>query len=101
MKKYSTFPEWNARSVKMVCVEYDFYTRGTNDDYNKMLAFVEKHPFPSYADVMIVAIDIFVHTDRSVYEYESDDTILHGILADLWRKAITMRCSLFEEGDEE
>lgn len=57
---------WTASRVRELCITQNYYTRGDNDDYEKMLQYVKKHN-PNTETLYHVARDIVDHSDLSRY----------------------------------
>lgn len=54
---------WCMDDVRNFCIRHDYYTYGCNEDYSKMLWYVEKHNVnPTINDIYTVALDIFEHS---------------------------------------
>ena len=65
---------WSMKDVRRECVENNWYTRGTNKDYDKMLEFVSAKE-PTNANMLKVASDILEHSNTE----DSIDFILYCI----------------------
>lgn len=61
--------KWDSFDVQRVCIKHELYTRGTNDDFRKMLDFVHKKN-PTTRNIYLVAKDIWEHS-------KTDSTIGH------------------------
>ena len=72
--KIKEFREWAMEDVRRECVENNWYTHGTNKDYDKMLAFVSAKE-PTNANMLKVASDILEHSTTE----DSIDFILYCI----------------------
>ncbi len=60
----------NRDSVREVCVENDFYTCGSNEDYEKILTKVdEKKNGMTAEEVSEIAKDIAAHTDGEDFKF--------------------------------
>jgi hypothetical protein len=53
--------KWDIFDVQNVCIKHELYTRGTNDDCQKMLDFVHKKN-PTTRNLYLVAKDILEHS---------------------------------------
>lgn len=63
---------WSSCSVREMCIKYDLYTYGDNEEYSKMLDYVHYHDNPSNDDIYEVAKDIVNHCDpKDGYNIES------------------------------
>lgn len=60
--KIRTFQGWSPEGVRQVCIQFDWYTRGCNEEYDKMLDYVRAHPDPTLEDIYFVAKDIMEHS---------------------------------------
>ena len=49
-----------------MCIDHDFYTKGSVEDYSKMLNYIDCKE-PTDAVLYIVAKDIVKHSDLSAY----------------------------------
>lgn len=58
---------WSSESVRECCIRNDFYTCGDNEDYMKMLQFVEDSQV-TIANLYRVAKDIYEHSDEQTIE---------------------------------
>ena len=65
---------WSVKAIRMECVQYGWYTKGTNEDYEKMLEFVSAKE-PTNANMLKVATDILEHSDTG----DSIDFVLYCI----------------------
>ena len=61
-----TTKTWSSWDVRNMCVRENFYTCGNNEDYSKMLDYVNEHKNPEDMDIYIVAKDILKHTDENL-----------------------------------
>lgn len=52
---------WNSRSMRELCIECQWYTHGTNAEYDKMLLFVDTH-LPTDRNIEKVAYNILTHS---------------------------------------
>jgi len=48
---------WSSEGIRNMCIAHSYYTRGTNDQYEKMLEFVRTH-CPMKANVYKVAKEV-------------------------------------------
>lgn len=76
---------WTAYDVRCYCVNRNFYTRGDNDAYGKMLDFVRDNP-PTARNVELVAIDIISHSS-SLYSIFHDGDI-DAIANEIWNDVV-------------
>lgn len=56
--------DWSCSSVREACVRCGWYTCGTSQDYESMLAFVDSHK-PTDCNITKVAEDIFYHSTKN------------------------------------
>ena len=77
--------EWHPESVRMLCVKQQWYTCGTNKEYDHMLEYVRNNK-PVLSNIFIVAKDIFDHSENDDYGYE--DEVIESIMFLLNSEAI-------------
>ena len=68
MFKFERF--WDSKSVREATLKFGWYTRGDNDNYRKMLDFVDSHK-PTDNNISKVVEDIFNHSDQDGRDLES------------------------------
>ena len=51
----------SSRKVQQLCIEYDLYTYGTNQEYSKMLTMCDNAQHAS--DVYTISYDIVMHSE--------------------------------------
>lgn len=61
-----TEKNWLASDVRHACIENNWYTRGTCEEYENMLNMVEKC-YPTDALIFYVAEDIFEHSNQDYW----------------------------------
>ena len=61
MKKLAVRESWSYDDIREMCIRENFYTRGTCDEYETMLNFVETSE-PTAENVFVVATDIAKHS---------------------------------------
>ena len=66
--------QWTMEAIRSECIENGWYTKGTNEDYEKMLAFVSAKE-PTNTNMLKVATNIFEHSNTG----DSIDFILYCI----------------------
>lgn len=49
--------------LRRLCIKNNWYTRGTNEEYEKMLTFVDACDNVTTADIVKIATDIICHSD--------------------------------------
>lgn len=86
-------------AVRDLCIKHNYYTRGNNAEYSRLLALADDcgATGTTAADIDCMARDIFAHSnvERMRREYGEDDSaILCNIAFNLCREAIY---SIFEE----
>lgn len=74
MTKIREIREWSSNSVRAMCIKHEFYARGDNEAYSKMLNYVNAHREPTLEDMVNVASDIIAHSD---YEGEIADMMFN------------------------
>lgn len=62
------FITWD--DVRSLCITKRWYTRGTNEQYSELAAFVEDLEEATTADLVIIANDILEHSDTK-YDLEA------------------------------
>ena len=65
---------WHPERVQQCCIENDWYTRGTNAEYEKMLDFVRDSK-PTISNIFTVAKDIYSHSDFDS-RYDAEDEVI-------------------------
>lgn len=87
--KIETIRFWHPAKVREICIEQNWYTRGTNSEYSAMLGMVrDGDPTPEM--IWKVADDIFHHSDQS-YWYDggcSEDEAVESIMFEIERSAV-------------
>lgn len=69
---------WHPERVQQCCIENQWYTRGTNAEYEKMLDFVRDSK-PTISNVFTVAKDIYSHSDFDS-RYDAEDEVIEAIM---------------------
>ena len=77
---------WCLDDVRSLCIERDYYTRGTCKDYDKMLHFVATHE-PTKMNIYKVAKDIVEHSNLDRYSEEREELIA-GVMYDITDYAV-------------
>lgn len=72
---------WDSYRVRNMCIKHDYYTRGDNEAYRKMLEFVDANS-PNKTNIYKVAKDIVSHSDMDSYIGE-DAELIQGVMYDL------------------
>ena len=64
-------------SVRRLCIDNDWYTRGNNEDYKKLLDYVASKRTFTLNDIKKVAINIYNHSDIDTLanEYGCDNEL--------------------------
>lgn len=57
---------WKSYDVRKVCVENNWYTHGTVEEYENMLNMVDNFR-PSDLRIFLVALDIFNHSNQNYW----------------------------------
>lgn len=73
---------WNASSVRVMCITHEWYTRGGNEAYAKMLAFVHDNE-PTTENIYWVAKDIFDHSSEYMLDGADIGSIMYSIGAEV------------------
>lgn len=73
------FKFWSSDKVKAVCIIHGLYTKGTNEDYEHMLSWVDRF-YPNTENIYSIAEDIAAH---------SSDRPLASIMYALANEAVT------------
>lgn len=55
-------PHWTVSDVREACIRNNLYTRGTNEEYEKMFDIVRRCPKPGDIGIWSVAKDIAEHS---------------------------------------
>ena len=55
-------PHWTVSDVREACIINDLYTRGTNEEYEKMFDIIRRCPEPGDIGIWRVAKDIAEHS---------------------------------------
>ena len=64
MKQYKEIRKIRARALRQLCIEYEWYTSGDNDEYGHLLYdLAENKENLSTADIIEIAADIMAHSD--------------------------------------
>lgn len=77
---------WHPERVRECCIENQWYTRGTCEEYDQMLDFVRDNK-PTIGNVFTVAKDIYLHSDFDS-RYDAEDEVTEAIMFHLNREAI-------------
>ena len=54
--------KWSADSIRTMCINCDFYTKGNNEEYSKMLNEVDSIAFPTDEDILKISANIESHS---------------------------------------
>lgn len=60
--KIETIRKWNTSDIRSLCIRANYYTYGTNEDYENLFDFVRNNE-PSLENVYHVAMDIVRHSN--------------------------------------
>lgn len=74
---------WQPADVRRVCINFDYYTCGDNEEYDTMLEFVRAHK-PTTNNILWVANDICNHSDLHRYNAtytEKIESIMYNLYA--------------------
>lgn len=73
MKKYKEIRRISADNLRRLCIAQEWYTRGTNQDYDHLLIdLAENKENLTTADIIEIAEDIAAHSDLSEVCPEED-----------------------------
>lgn len=87
MAKIEAIQVWSAYEIRSMCVKNDYYTRGDNEAYRKMLNFVSEHK-PTTENIYKVAVDIVAHSDLSE-EGVDDIEMIEGMMFDISKDCVS------------
>lgn len=77
---------WHPERVRQCCIDNQWYTRGTNKDYEVMLDYV-RDTKPTIENIFTVAKDIYDHSDFDS-RFDTEDEVVEAIMFTLNREAI-------------
>lgn len=77
---------WHPKRVRQCCIDNQWYTRGTNKDYEEMLDYV-RDTKPTIENIFTVAKDIYDHSDFDS-RFDTEDEVVEAIMFTLNREAI-------------
>jgi hypothetical protein len=90
MTKINESKIWSADRIWTMCNKHEYYTRGYNEDYSKMLNFVTNHK-PTTNNIYKVAMDIFEHSDINLDHYGVDkDEMIQAIMFDIHNECVSV-----------
>lgn len=72
---------WDSYRVRNMCIKNNYYTRGDNEAYGKMLEFVDTNE-PDNRTIYKVALDIVRHSDMDKYGCEENELVA-GVMYEL------------------
>lgn len=78
---------WIPERVQQCCIAHEWYTRGTCEEYGKLLAHVRDSK-PTILNVFTAAKDIYDHSDFDS-RYDAEDEVIEAIMFHLNCEAIT------------
>lgn len=80
---------WGSYDVRNLCITNNYYTCGNNDEYGRMLLFVDNRK-PTKENIFRVAEDIYNHSGIDLDMYGCDkDEMIAGIMFEISRKCVT------------
>ena len=82
---------WSADDVRAFCIRERLYTRGTNEEYDRMLQSVIDTPHPRLIAIVDLAEDIYCHSDRSVIFDQSESQTIANIANMLANEVLKVR----------
>ncbi len=87
---------WDSMDVRSMCIRENFYTRGSCDDYSKMLEYVETHSAdPSDFEIYAVANNILNHTSKELGQ--TVENIMYILVNDVIRHFYNIEYSEAEQ----
>ncbi len=88
---------WDSHDVRNLCINGGYYTCGTNEEYGKMLQFVQNHK-PTKDNIFRVAEDIYKHSGIDLDTYGvSEDEMIAGLMFEISRKCVTEHFAINRE----
>lgn len=85
---------WDFDFVRRLCIAENWYTSGTNEQYTKMLSFVDDNE-PTMENLILVADDIYLHSESHDGWTEQEE--IENILYLLINKAVTRSITLYNK----
>ncbi len=77
---------WHPERVRQCCIDNQWYTSGTNKEYEEMLDYVRDNK-PTVENLFTVAKDIYGHSDFDS-RYDTEDEVIESIMFTLNREAV-------------
>ena len=75
--KYKMQGSWTVYDIRKMCIQNEFYTCGTNKQYEKLMNFVSDHE-PTMEAIEWVAKDIIDHSSFE-YDYPITSMMFHVV----------------------
>ena len=97
--KIKTSESWSQYDVRNLCIKKDWYVRGSCDEYDKMLNYVNEHYYPKSKDVYNVAKDIFEHSNKDYWIRGgglSEKEAVESIMFELYNDCIFRHFTIIE-----
>ena len=91
-EKITTYQRWCPYDVRSLCIANDWYTCGTNEDYNVMLDFVSKNE-PTVENICWIAKDIISHSKSNM------GLDIEAVMFDIGNRAVQTFYVVKEEGE--
>ena len=85
-KKIHVSATWCWSDIRNICIRENYYTRGSNAEYNALCNYVLRHN-PTTKAIYHAAADIVDHSDLSHYGAGRDDLIA-GVMFEITRDAV-------------
>lgn len=88
MVKITETRKFNKHNLKRLCIDNEYYTSGTNEDYESMFDTVDMYNQSrtiTNSDILLVAVDIAMHTIEN--DVATSDTI-QGIMFNIMKYAV-------------
>lgn len=83
--------------VRQFCINHDFYTRGTNEEYDDLFDYVKKHPRMDEIPLSVVVGDIIKHSDIDLDVWLG---IVDDMVWDIKSWFLTEACTILYDRDK-
>ena len=97
--KIKTLESWSQYDVRDLCIKRDWYVKGTCDEYDKMLNYINEHYCPKSKDVYNVAKDIFEHSNKDNWIRGaglSENEAIESIMFELYHYCVFRHFTIME-----
>lgn len=98
----SEVKRWSSGDVLKVCINNEYYTMGTTDEYEKMLDFVRENSY-TLEGLYFVARDIARHSNLTKYGYDKQSTepeVIETIMFELNEGAVNTFYGITEDEEQ-